>query len=170
VASASSAEVLKAGGVAKDDPQYGDIRGLDAVANVTALKFEEPLKLGSLTMTPHSTPGHTEGGTTWTWQSCSGGACERMVYADSIMAVAGPGYKFSEHPETIEEFERSFAFLDSVPCDVLMTPHPEASNLLARAEAHSKGAVPDPLIDTTACHKLADAGRAQLKAQLASER
>jgi metallo-beta-lactamase class B len=170
VASGPSAAVLKSGGVAKDDPQYGDIRGIDPVANVSTVADGETLHVGNMALTAHLTPGHTPGGTTWTWDSCEGGKCEHMVYVDSVTAVSADGYKFTQHPELVSSFERSLAFLDSVPCDVLLTPHPEASDLLARAEAHRTGTGPDALVDPKACQRFAAHAREKLKARLESEK
>jgi metallo-beta-lactamase class B len=162
LASPSSAPVLIAGGVAGDDPQYGDIRGLAPVANVAVLKPGETLRVGSLVLTSHATPGHTPGGTSWTWVSCEGTRCLHMVYADSISAVARPGYRFSAHPEIVAQFEKSFAFLETVPCDVLLTPHPDASDLWERLASGN-------FVDPGACRKLAAAGREGLKERLAKE-
>ena len=173
VASEWSARVLKAGGVDKSDPQYGDIRGIDPVAKVSTLRDGETLRVGPIAITAHSTPGHTPGGTSWTWESCEGGKCEHMVYFDSATAVSAPGFKFTDnqvYPNAIADFAKSFAFLDTVPCDILLTPHPEATDLWGRMDAHRKGTVPDPLIDPGGCRRFADAGREKLKARIASEK
>jgi metallo-beta-lactamase class B len=154
--------VLIAGGVAKDDPQYGDIRGLAPVASVSVLKPGETVRVGSVVLTSHATPGHTPGGTSWTWISCEGTRCLNMVYADSISAVARPGYRFSAHPENVALFEKSFAFLETVPCDVLLTPHPDASDLWERLASGN-------FLDPGACRKLAAEGRQGLKTRLAQE-
>jgi metallo-beta-lactamase class B len=66
-------------------------------------------------------------------------------------------------------FEKSFNFLETVPCDVLITPHPEASNFWDRTDAHERGVTPDPLIDTGACKRLAAAARENLKKRLETE-
>jgi metallo-beta-lactamase class B len=170
VASPWSAAVLKSGEVAKDDPQYGDIHGIDPVANVSTLHDGETLKVGPLAVTAHSTPGHTAGGTSWTWTSCEAGRCLRMVYADSISSVSADGFKFTEHPKVVAQFEKSFSFFDTVPCDILLTPHGEASQFWDRMDAHRKGTTPGPLIDPDACRKLAANARAQLQKRLDTER
>jgi metallo-beta-lactamase class B len=94
-----SAEVLKAGGVAKDDPQFGTIRGIQPVAKVGTVKDGETVKVGPIAVTAHFTPGHTPGGVSWTWKSCEGDRCYAMVYADTVTAVSREGYKFADHPE-----------------------------------------------------------------------
>ena len=162
VASPWSSEILQHGGVGKDDPQFGEMRGIAKVARVSTLADGETLRVGPIAVTAHLTPGHTPGGTSWTWRSCEGERCLNMVYVDSITPVSRAGYRFSDHPEVLAEFERDFAWLDNVPCDVLLTPHPEASGFWERA-GYPMGT------DGTGCRKLAQEGRAGLKERLAKE-
>ncbi len=98
VASEWSAAVLKAGRVSPDDPQYGVIRPAPPVAHVKILSDGQTLHVGPLALTAHFTPGHTAGGTSWTWQSCAGGQCQNLVYADSVNASAADGIKFTQRP------------------------------------------------------------------------
>lgn len=162
-ASPWSAAVMRKGAVPRDDPQYGIISPISPVQNVIELHDGEMLKLGRSDLTAHFTPGHTPGGTSWTWQSCEGDTCYGMVYADSLTAVSVPGFRFTEHAQLLHGFETSFAFLESTPCDILVTPHPDASNLWERIEAHQRGAKPDLLIDANACRRLAENARSKLE-------
>ncbi len=167
-----SAGVLMSGGVAKDDPQLGEIRPVARVARVETIHDGEQLKAGKIVMTAHFTPGHTPGGTSWTWSSCEAGRCEDMVYADSLSAVSSNNFKFSKRAAYhggVEDFEKSFAFLESTPCDVLITPHPEASDLWERLEKRNSGAAPDAMRDGSQCRELAQRSKEQLKQRLASE-
>lgn len=161
-ASPWSAAVMRKGAVAHDDPQYGVIAPISPVENVNELHDGETLNLGPISLTAHLTPGHTPGGTSWTWQSCEADACYDMVYADSLTPVSAPGFHFAAHAELMRGFEKSFAFLETTPCDILITPHPEASDLWDRTDGHRRGAKPDPLIDRTACRRLAEKAREQL--------
>src|SRR5262245_34035711 len=81
-ASPWTADVMRKGIVPRDDPQFGLTFPIARVAQVTTVKDAEVLHAGSITMTPHFTPGHTKGGTSWTWRSCENGQCLDMVYAD----------------------------------------------------------------------------------------
>jgi metallo-beta-lactamase class B len=72
-----------------------------------------------------------------------------------------------EYPHAVEDFERSFAILDSTPCDILVTPHPDFSDLWQRLDRRKSNA--DALIDPTACRVLAEASRQRLKVRLATE-
>lgn len=161
-ASPWSAAVMRTGVVARDDPQYGVISPISPVKNVVELHDGETLKLGRIALAAHLTPGHTPGGTSWTWRACDGNLCYEMVYADSLTPVSAPTYHFTRHPQVTHAFEKSFTFLQTTPCDILITPHPEASDLWGRIEGHQSGIVPDPLIDRGACRRLADKARSQL--------
>ena len=173
IASDWSAAVLKSGGVGRGDPQYGELRPIAPVKNVHTLQDGQTIVVGGITMTAHLTPGHTPGGTSWTWKSCEGNICRDIVFVDSLAPVFARGFKFtqsSRYPHVLTDFEKSFAFLESVPCDILITPHPESSSLWDRMEAREKGVMPDPMINSGACRQLARQGRGRLEQRLAEER
>jgi metallo-beta-lactamase class B len=168
-ASQWTADVMKKGAVPRDDPQFGTIAPIARIARVETLKDGDALRAGAVTVTAHLTPGHTPGGTSWTWQSCENGRCLNLVYADSLSPVSADGFRFSRRKEypNAEDFERSFSFLESTTCDILITPHPDASGLWNRLE--QRGSRPDALIDPTACRVLAETSRERLKKRLATE-
>jgi metallo-beta-lactamase class B len=170
VASRWSAEVLRKGGVGKGDPQYGTLTPIAAVKNVSVFRDGESLHLGEIVVTPHLTPGHTPGGTSWTWKSCEGAVCYDMVYADSLNPISAPGFRFTksrEYPQALEDFEKSFTFFEKVPCDVLITAHPGAIGIVGSAGLLGDKK-PDPLVDS-GCRKLAEDGREKLRQRLADE-
>jgi metallo-beta-lactamase class B len=172
VASKWSAGVLKKGGVGKGDPQFGSLLPIIAVKDVHELRDGETFQVGAIAITAHVTPGHTPGGTSWTWKSCGGEVCRDMVYADSLTPVSAAGFKFSksgEYPGALGDFEKSFVFLGSVQCEILGTTHPEMSGLWDRVQARDRGVSPDPMVDTGACRRLASSGREQLRQRLADE-
>ena len=156
--SPSNVQALAQGHTGKDDPQYGDSTGYEPVANTRAVRDGEVLRVGALAITAHWTPGHTPGGTSWTWQSCEDGVCKNMVYADSVTAFSNDSFKYlasPDYPNAAADVEHSIATLRNLPCDVLVSAHPEASDLWTRAarraEMGSKA-----FIDTGACRRYAD--------------
>ena len=61
-------------------------------------------------LTAHLTPGHTPGGTSWTWKSCEAERCLNMVYADSLSPVSRRSFEFTEsrdNPHALTDFERA---------------------------------------------------------------
>jgi metallo-beta-lactamase class B len=172
IASEWSAGGMKKGGSAEDDPQYGETRGIAPIRNVHTLPDGGRVRVGDIEMTLHLTPGHTPGGTSWTWKSCEGAVCRDMVYADSLTPVSASGFRFSrggQYPRALQDFEKSFEFLEATPCDVLITPHPEVSGLWERLQARERRETPDPMVNPDACRQLARQGQERLRERRAQE-
>jgi metallo-beta-lactamase class B len=170
-ASPFTARALESGHSGRDDPQYGILPPIGKVPRVHVLKDGETVHVGPLSLTAHFTPGHTPGGTSWTWQSCEKERCLNLVYADSLTAVSADSFHFSDsptYPTVRQDFEKSFATLSSLPCDILLTPHPDISDTWARLEKRDKGD-PNAFVDTTACKRFAATSRENLARRLASE-
>lgn len=170
-ASSASAPVLKRGESGPNDPQYGVLLSFPAVDGVRVISDGETLRVGPLALTAHFTPGHTPGGTSWSWRSCEGGRCLNLVYADSQTPVSADGFLYTRnqtYPSAIADFERGFAVLERLPCNVLLTPHPGASRLWERVAERKKG-VKDALVDSGACRRYAATARQQLARRKASE-
>jgi len=171
-ASKPTALVLTSGHSGPDDPQYGILPPIDKVAHVKVIKDGETLHVGPLALTAHFTPGHTPGGTSWTWQSCEGARCLNIVYADSLTAISADNFRFSStraYPNVQQDFTKSFATLSSLPCDILLTPHPDVSGLWERLAKRDNGGDANALIDTTACKRYADTARANYEKRLQQE-
>jgi metallo-beta-lactamase class B len=170
-ASPWSAEVLKAGVVGRADPQFGTLPPIAPVAQVRSIGADETLRMGLIALTPHFTPGHTPGGTSWAWRSCEGERCLDIVYPDSLTAVSSPGFLFTrspDYPEALSDFERSFTVLSSLPCDILLTPHPDFSDMMGKLESRTRGAV-DAFANTAACREFVERARDGLRKRVASE-
>jgi len=171
LASEPSAAVLRAGGVGRGDPQEGLIPGIAPTAEVEVVKDGETVRVGPIELTAHVTAGHTPGGTTWTWKSCEKARCVNVVYADSLTPIAARGYLFSDsaHRATLAGFARSYETLRTLPCDLLITPHPEVSDFWGRIARRVPGDA-DALVDPTACVRLAASAHEQLERRLDAER
>ena len=167
-AHARSAPVLRSGKPSRDDPQYTVALLIPPVSRVREFQDGDTLRVGSLALVAHLTPGHTPGGTSWTWQSCDDVACLNFVYADSQTPVSADDFYFSRNTtyrNAVEDFRRSADRIEKLACDVLVTPHPGASNLWNRL-ARSGGA---QLLDRTACVRYAENARRALAQRLERE-
>jgi metallo-beta-lactamase class B len=172
-ASPWTAAVMIKGGVGRGDPQLGVIEGIAPIKNVHELHDGETFKVGDVAVTAHLTPGHTPGGTSWTWRSCENDVCHDMVYADSQTPVSAPGFHFGKsaaYPNAVGDFEESFAFLEKTPCDILLTTHPDISAFWDRVAGRTPATGPDPMVNPAACRDLAQQGREHLRKRLAEER
>ena len=173
-ASASGADALRRGENTTDDPQFGFGHAANAfppVKNVRVIKDGEIQRVGNISVTPNFTPGHTPGSTAWTWQSCDSGKCLNMVYADSVTAVSAPGFKFTAKPELVNTFRRSITRVGELPCDIVVSTHPSATNLEAKIAKRRElnGAGPDPFVDH-GCKVLAASAMKTLEARIAEEK
>lgn len=172
-ASVAGAKALEAGGNDPDDPQHGEGLGFPPVARVKVIADGETVRVGPLALVAHYTPGHTPGGTSWTWQSCEQGRCLDIAYPDSLTAISSDGFRFTDdaaHPHRVEDFRQSFATVAALPCDVLVTPHPDASGFMEKVAVRNGGKQPDALIDKGACRAYAAAARAVFDKRMATER
>lgn len=163
--------VLASGQADKGDPQYTDLQPMAPTARVRAVADGDVVKIGPLAVTMHATPGHTRGGASWTWNAVEGGRTAHMVYADSLNAMAAGPFRYRGHrayPTARADLERSIATVAGLPCDVLVSAHPEGSDLWQRyARRAARGTA--AFIDTTACRTYADKARARLATQLTKE-
>ena len=168
-ASAPAAMALQAGKGPPDDPQFAIALRFPRVSNVRVIADNDTLRVGSTVITAHFTPGHTPGGTSWSWRSCEGNDCRDFVYADSQTPVSADGFLFTKSTTSgVRQFEQGQAVLDRLSCDILVTPHPEASQLWERLDARNAGAK-DALRDSEACRRYAANGRKMLADRVARE-
>lgn len=167
-ASTRGAEALRSGTVPVDDPQagYAPANGFPAIDNVTVIVDGGTLSLGNTRVRAHYTPGHTPGSTTWTWQSCDAERCVTMVYADSLNAVAAPGFRFSDTPARVAQFRASIARVATLRCDIMVPVHPEFGDLFAHYE---RGGNTWRVVDAHSCKRYAKAARKRLQQQITNE-
>jgi metallo-beta-lactamase class B len=172
LASARGAAVLRQGKSGPDDPQYGILLPFPRWARAESFQDGEVLRVGPIAVTAHSTPGHTPGGASYTFSSCETDHCLGIVYADSLNPVSAPGFRFTDgqhYPGALQDFERSFAVLSKVPCDILVSAHPDASGLWDRYDRQRKGAR-DAFVDPAACKDYVETARERLRKRVAEER
>lgn len=173
VSSASGAQAFALGDAVPDDPQAGfGNNGFPPVKNVRVVNDKEVVRLGPLAIQMHNTAGHTPGSTTWTWQSCVDGKCLNMVYADSISAIAAPGFRFTgdaKTPSRVAQFRKSITTVGELPCDIMITTHPMATDLAGKLKKRAAKPAVDPFLDPQACRVLAANAMKALEARVAEE-
>lgn len=164
VASPAAAKVFETGKADPDDPQAGTLKPVPVARVGRTISDGEQVRLGNLMLTAMATPGHTPGALSWRWTSCDGGVCRTIVYADSLSPVSGPNYRFSDHPAYLAAYRQSIARLAASPCEILLTPHPGASDMPHRL------ALGEPLLDENACRHYAAQVSDALDQRLAKEK
>lgn len=171
IASPAAAAVLRRGRPGADDPQAAIAPVMPAVERVRALRDGEVLTLGDVQITARATPGHTPGSMSWSWRACEGGDCRAVVFGSSLNPVSADGYRFSDpaNRALLDGFRRTFASLRAMPCDILLTAHPDQSGGDDKLAGLRRGVTPNPFIDPTACRTYADAYERRLDQRLARE-
>lgn len=161
VSNAESAVLLARGG--HHDIHFGDRITFPPVQADRLVQDGEVVQLGRTAFTAWFTPGHTPGSMSWTWTDTRDGQPVRIAYADSLSA---PGYQLEgnpAYPRLMADYARSVATVRALPCDLLLTPHPEQSGWQYADPAHPR---PAPM----SCQAYADAAEARLQQQLQNQR
>jgi metallo-beta-lactamase class B len=168
-----SAKVLRTGTSLPDDPQFGLYLPFPGVRATRELSDLDVVRVGELALTAHFTAGHTPGGTSWSWRACDeSGKCWDFVYADSQSPISDNEFRFSanvRYPAVLGDFDRGLARLESLPCDVLLTPHPALATIFERLSRRDAGDA-EAFRAPDACRTLAAAARRRLTSRLDEER
>jgi metallo-beta-lactamase class B len=157
VASRADAPALRAG--APNQPAVAVERVIDDGATV---------ELGGTVLSARVTPGHTQGCTTWTMTTREADKVYHVVFYCSTSVVdrlvGNAGY-----PGIVADYERSFARLRALACDVFLAPHPEFFGMAGKLERRKPGAA-NPFIDAGELRRHVDESEQRFREQLAKER
>jgi metallo-beta-lactamase class B len=122
----------------------------------------EQVSLGGTTLVAHLTPGHTRGATTWTMKVTDGGKSYDVMIGTSLRAPD------RITPQILGEFNRSFASVRALPCDVQLGDHGAQFNMQAKyARLQSGGA--NPYIDPAGCKVEEEVSEAMVRAIVAEQ-
>lgn len=173
LASVDGASVLRAGVIGRDDPQYeksGNTH-FPPVDNVRVIGDGEVIAVGPVKMTLHTTPGHTPGGTSYTWRSCLRETCFDVAYIDSLNPAASDGFRYSgdaSTPNIVPVFEATIAKVAAFKCDVVLSAHPDFTDTLEKLAARTPSH--NPFIDPNGCKDYALDAKERLSKRIDIER
>ena len=145
IASERDAGLLRNGG--HGDFRFGDRLLFPPVAVDQIIRDGESVRLGDQIMTARLTPGHTKGNTTWITKISDGTKTYDVVFAGSPTTL---DYRFVEkvsYPGIAADFEKTFAVLKQLPCDIFLSDHGSFCNLEQKRERLTRGENPNPFID-----------------------
>lgn len=169
-ASGNAAAALRQGHPPEDDPQRGLADNVfPPIANVRAVADGETLRVGELAITAHLTPAHTPGSAAWSWESCEGGRCVNVVFADSFSTRSAPGFRFADDEARVATFRAAIKKVADLPCDILLTPSPASFGAEEKLAAQAADPEADPFIDPQACRAYAASAAAGLDKRIAEE-
>lgn len=159
IASAGDAAVLNTG--------HGQFQGFPPVHVDRVVKDGDTVKLGGVTLTAHVTPGHTPGCTTWTMPATDAGKTYQVVFYCST-SVVDKLVDNAAYPNIAADYERSFALLKKMPCDVFLAPHAEFFHLDEKRERQKAGDI-YAFVDPYEMLKFVDLSELAFRKQLAAE-
>jgi metallo-beta-lactamase class B len=155
---------LETGLPVMDDPQHGTHPAFPGIKAEQIIADGEALQIGKQQIIVIATPGHSPGGTSYTWKSCEGMTCRTIVYADSLNAVSADAYRFTDHPAYVATLRRSMARIEAITdCDIMISPHPFQSEFFERLAGTKQ------LVDAERCKQYVTAARERLDGRLAKE-
>jgi metallo-beta-lactamase class B len=171
VASAGDARAIESGG--NDDYiQWPKDSIVYAPAKVDRTVADgEKVSLGGVTLTAHLTPGHTRGATTWTMDVTDAGQVQHVVFFSSATINAGTRLVNNPlFPDFVAQFEKTFATLQALPCDIYFAPH---GGQFAMAEKFAKldagATTPNPFVDPAGWKRTIAGMERSFRGQLAVE-
>lgn len=163
------ARELAMGTPAVDDPQHGAIKPFDPVKVSRILTEKTPIVVGQNRIDAVATPGHTRGSTSWLIRACDKQSCSFVEYLDSVSAVSADSYRFSDHPAWVTMFRSGLQRMGTLPCNILVTPHPSSSSLFERLTRKPGSSDRVRLYDDGACSAYVERGWRGLDDRLTRE-
>lgn len=118
-----------------------------AVKPSRVLHDKDEVKHGGNLLVAHLTPGHTKGCTSWSMKVQDGGKSYDVVIVGSIgVNNATTLVNNTAYPNIVEDYQRGFKVLKSLPCDVFLASHGKFYGL-AEKQAKLAGGGANPFID-----------------------
>lgn len=159
---------LSSGRPGKNDPQFvadSDHGSFPPIRNVVAVADGGSVRLGEVEVRAVYTPGHTDNGVTWTWESCALADCYSIVYADSLTAVSARGFSYGASGAATTMIE-SADRIGNLDCDILLSPHPFFFGMYDKLERMAEG---NPFVNDLACTFYAEEALGWLEQRLDAE-
>src|ERR1700690_3027663 len=173
VASARDGTVLAAGG--KGESVYDGVYSWTPCQVDRLVADGDQVTLGGTTLTAHLTPGHTMGAVTWTMRLPIPAGSPRARGLDVVFfpsANVNPGVRLvgnSRYPSIADDFARSFAIWEALPCDVFLGVHGAFYDMPAKRQRQQRGATDNPFVDPVGYRHFVAQAKENFRARVASE-
>jgi metallo-beta-lactamase class B len=167
---ANPAEAALLGRGGKGDFAFGDKYAYPPVQPDAVLRDGEAVHFGGAALTPHFTPGHTQGCTSWTASLREG---EREFHVAIPCSLSAPGYKLVDnplYPGILRDYERSIATLRALPCDIFLAQHSWDFDLPRKIERRAADPSRNPFVDPEGYRAWLDKAEAALRKQADAQR
>jgi len=162
--------VVESGG--KNDFQYGtNPANLYRPAKVDRVLHDgDEVRLGDTVLVANLTPGHTKGCTTWTLKVTESGKAYNVAIVGSTSV--NPGYKFfgnAAYPQIVEDYERTWRVLKSLPCDIFLGAHGSYFGLEEKYPLRKEGGA-NPFVDPEGYKKFVAQKEQEFRSELSRQK
>jgi len=163
-ASREDGALMERGG--RGDFAFGDKLTFPAVAPGRILVDGDIVSVGDARLVAHLTPGHTKGCTTWTTEAEEDGRSYHVVF---LCSTSVPGYTLlhnAAYPNIVNDYQGTFAYLKSLPCDVFLAPHGSMFRLIEKLAARKNAVGRNSFIDVGEFQAFVDRSKRQFEEEL----
>jgi metallo-beta-lactamase class B len=168
MASGEDGAMIERGG--RGDFNLGDTRPFPAATIDRYLADGDVVRLGDVALTAHLTPGHTKGCTTWTWDARDRRRVYHVVDLCGLSILDGTRVSgMPAYPQIASDYERTFATLKKLPCDIFLGAH--AGYYDGRVKAAKLASHPEqnPFVDPDGYRAYIDRAEQKFRDQRARE-
>lgn len=152
----------------KGDFGFGDKLMFPAIRPERVIKDGDEVKVGDVTMVAHLTAGHTRGCTTWTTNIRDGDKMLAVVFIGSTTALDYKLVGQESYPGIARDFEKTFATLKGLPCDIFLASHGSFYHLTEKREQLARG-VTTPFIDPAGYKTFVERAEKEFRDKLAAQ-
>lgn len=168
LASPGDAPLLARGGLG--DFAFGDKFFYPPAKPDALLEDGKPVTLGGVQLTPHFTPGHTRGATSWSTTIREG---ERAYHVVFVSSLTTPDYQVvdnSKYPDIVQQLEASFAKLRALPCDIFVSEHGSQFGLTRKMQQRAADPAHNPFVDPDGYRRFIDTAETNLHKLVAEQK
>jgi len=151
-------------GIPRGDTDYG-VWKFPAVAVDGIVRDGQQVRLGTTVLTAHLTPGHTPGCTTWTMRVNEQGRPLTVMFLGSVSVAGNVLTGNRAYPGIVSDFRATLARLARMRADIVLTSHPEMSDMFAR-EARAQAGDADAFVDPAQLGKIVAEAKTDFEAEL----
>jgi metallo-beta-lactamase class B len=125
--------------------------------------------LGDIHLKGIVTPGHTKGCTTWSMTTLDNGRTLDVVFPCGVTVAGNVLVGNKAYPGIVRDFRKTFDMLAAMKADVVLTGHPEQSDVMGR-EARSEAGDKNAFVDSGMLKRMAGQYRQAFEKELAKAR
>jgi metallo-beta-lactamase class B len=127
------------------------------------------VELGDIHLKGIVTAGHTKGCTTWSMATVDNGRTLEVVFPCGVTVAGNVLIGNKAYPGIVKDFRKTFRTLAGMKADVVLTGHPEQSDVMGR-EARAAAGDGNAFVDSGMLKRMADQYRQAFEKQLAKAR